>query len=119
MRDYTLVCESTNRTIVFSQAALVTGGLTEAKGSGISLSGEPKCWVERSCPPLQKPLDYQLKQHGLQSVRERDNTDKLQFVRTQGNQSFSALMLFSTVPFQWSLQRHPGYCDIHPSVMDN
>ncbi len=44
MRDYTLVCESTNTTIVFSQAALLTGGFTEAKGSSVSLSGEPKCW---------------------------------------------------------------------------
>ncbi len=29
MRDITLVCESTNTTIVFSQAALLTGGFTE------------------------------------------------------------------------------------------
>lgn len=31
MRDYTLVCESTNRTIVFSQAALLTGSLLKPK----------------------------------------------------------------------------------------
>lgn len=70
MRDYTLVCVSTNRTIVFSQAAVLTGGFTEAKGSGISLSEEPKCWVEQSCPPLQKPPEYRSKQHCLQSERE-------------------------------------------------
>lgn len=99
MTDYTLVCVSTNRTIVFSQAAVLTGGFTEAKGSGISLSGEPKCWVEQSCPSLQKPPEYRSKQHCLQSERVITAQRWVAVCKDSMQPVILALMFFSRVWF--------------------